>query len=468
MKVSAKSPQLLEELQSFEVFQHIPSEALEWLIDKSEYRIYKAGELMFEPGSPVDYMQVILKGKYVIEMERNGELRELGTFEAGYVTGVLPFSRMKEARAYGKVIEDCEVLELHKDYFTEMVNISYALTQSLVATMSNRIREFSQIRYQTEKLMSLGRLSAGLAHELNNPASAIVRDVSELYKKIHTTPDKFKSVIMMRITPEETDQVNAILFSKLSNLNEIDLSLMEREEATDDLLDWLEDKGIEEADDIADTFVDFGMTVEDLEKISDIVDGRHIHALMWWLESTLSLEKLVCDIRDASERIATLIGAIKSYTHMDRGSAKEKVDIHEGLRSTFTILKHKLKQKNIEVGKEIDPDLPKINAHAGELNQVWTNIIDNALDAMENGGKLTVKTYTERHYVCVDIIDTGKGIPEEDLNMIFDPFFTTKGMGKGTGMGLDIVKNVVEKHQGTIKVTSEPGKTCFKLCFPVD
>ncbi len=466
MKVINKGPQVLEDLQSFEVFKGIPSEALQWMIDRSDFRSYEVGEQIFYPDMPVDHMQVIMKGRYVVEIERQGNLQELGVFEKGYITGVLPFSRMKEARAYGTVLEDCEVLELHKDHFTEMVNVSYKLTQSLVATMSNRIREFSQIRFQTEKLTSLGRLSAGLAHELNNPASAIVRDVSELYKKIHTTPEKFKSVITMRITPEETDEVNAILFSRINNLNTIELSLLEREEAIDDLLDWLEDNGIKEAEDVADTFVDFGVTLADLDKISDIVNGRHLPSLMWWMESTLSLEKLVCDIREASERIASLIGAIKTYTHMDRGTAKEHIDLHVGIKSTLIMLKHKLKEKNIQIVKELAEDLPRLEAYPSELNQVWTNLIDNAIDAMEDHGTLTIKSYTDRQYICVEIIDNGAGIPEENQTLVFDPFFTTKPMGKGTGMGLEITKRIVDRHNGTISLESKPGRTCFKLCFP--
>jgi signal transduction histidine kinase len=468
MEVIAKSTHLLKDLQSFEVFEGLPEEALKWLIEKSEFNAYKAGEHIFTPGQAVDHMQVIIKGKYVIEIHRQGSLRELGVYERGYITGVLPFSRMKEASAYGKVLEDCEVLELHKKHFTEMVNVSYELTQSLVATMSNRIREFSQLRFQTEKLTALGRLSAGLAHELNNPASAIVRDVSDLYKKIHKTPERFKAVITMRVTPEETDAVNNILFSKLKNLNSIELSLLEREEKTDELLDWLEDQGIEEAEDIADTFVDFGVSVEELNKIHDIVQGRHMPALMWWIESTLSLEKLVCDIRDSSERIADLIGAIKTYTHMDRGSARESINIHEGIKSTLIMLKHKLRQKNIEVVKDIQLDLPPLKAHPGELNQVWTNLIDNAIDAMDKDGTLTIKTYQERQYLCVEIIDSGAGIPEEEQTVIFEPFFTTKPMGKGTGMGLEIVKRIVDRHHGTIRLESRPGRTCFKLCFPLN
>ncbi len=468
MEVITKPDQLLKDLQSFEVFEGITEHALKWLIEKSDFNAYKEGELIFSPGQAVNHMQVIVKGKYVIEMQRQGQLQDLGVYERGYVTGVLPFSRMKEARAYGRVLEECEVLELHKDYFIEMVNVSYQLTQNLVATMSNRIREFSQLRFQTEKLTALGRLSAGLAHELNNPASAIVRDVSDLYKKIHSTPEKFKSVITMRITPEETDAVNEILFSKIKNLNTIELSLLEREDITDELLDWLEEQNVDEAEEIAETFVDFGVNIADLKKIHDIVDGRHLPALMRWMESTLSLEKLVCDIRDSSARIASLIGAIKTYTHMDRGSARESIDIHEGIRSTFIMLKHKLKQKNIEVIKEINLGLPKLKAHPGELNQVWTNLFDNAIDAMDKDGTLTIKTYQERQYICVEVIDSGVGIPEEEQTMIFDPFFTTKPMGKGTGMGLEIVKGIIDRHHGTIGLESRPGRTCFKLCFPIN
>lgn len=465
MEITSKPPALLATLQNFDVFEGIRSESLQWLIDHSEYICYEPGDYLFRPGEPVNEMQVIVEGQYVIERVQSGETQELGVWGEGYVTGVLPFSRMKEAVACGRALERCCVLELDKACFTEMINNHYELTQALVSVMATRVRDFTSMRFQSEKLMALGKLSAGLAHELNNPASAMVRDAQTLYDKIHKTPEKFKAVMTMRVTPEQTDQVNAILFERLQNLHQLDLSSMERMDRMDELLDWLEDHGIDDGDDIAETFVDFGMTTDDLDRVEAILDGKHLPSIMGWLESTMSLEKLVADIQESSGRIQQLVQSIKQYSHMDRGVSMEPVDIHEGLRSTLTILDHSLKNKAIEVRKQFDKSLPSVPAYAGELNQLWTNLISNAVDAMAPGGVLSLRSYPERHYACVEVTDNGSGISEEHLSRIFDPFFTTKAMGDGTGLGLEIVKRIVDRHRAIIKVDSNPGKTTFKVCF---
>lgn len=466
MKVLPKPPELLSTLQSFETFKGISPEALSWMIGRADYIFYGAGENLFEPGQAVNHTQIIVKGRYVVRFEQQGETRELGVWEAGYITGVLPFSRMKEARSTGQALEPTYTLELHKKHFIEMANVSYELTQALVAVMSDRVRDFTTLQFQAEKLMALGKLSAGLAHELNNPASAMVRNAEELYKKIHASPEKFKSIVTMRITAEQTDQVNAILFSRIRMAKGRDLPLMEREERMDDIIGWLEDHGIEEGEDIAETFADFGMTVDDLARIHGIVGDGATGPIMWWLESTLSLETLVEEIREASNRISKLVKSIKDYSHMDRGVAMEPVDIHEGLRSTLVMLKHKFKSKNIGLVKNFSPELPKVNGFAGELNQVWTNLIVNAIDAMGQDGTLAIDTFPEREYVRVDITDNGSGIPDEIQTRIFEPFFTTKAMGEGTGMGLDIVRKIMSRHKAEIEVESRPGKTTFSLCFP--
>ena len=466
MQSIAKTTELRATLQGFDTFREIAPAALDWLVERSEYKLYDTGELLFYPGLPVEHMQIIMQGRYVVRLEQKGEARELGVWEAGYITGVLPFSRMKEARAKGQALEPTYTLELHKDYFVEMVNVSYELTQALVAAMSDRVRDFTTMQFQNEKLMALGRMSAGLAHELNNPASAMVRNAEELYKRIHATPEKFKAIISMRITPEQTDQVNAILFDKINNPQPTSLSLMQREACKDDILDWLEEHGIENGDDIAETFADFGLANAELDQIKSIVAGDSLPALMWWLESTLSLEGLVGEIQEASSRISQLVQSIKDYSHMDRGVAMEPFNVHDGIHSTLTMLKHKLRGKNIELVLELEDALPKVNGFAGELNQVWTNLFANAIDALPPGGQLTVHTYVDRGLVCIDVIDNGHGIPDEIKNHIFEPFFTTKSMGEGTGMGLDIVKKIVDRHKGQISVASRPGRTAFTLCLP--
>lgn len=466
MQKITKPANLLDQLQAFEVFQSIDLAALQWLIDRSDYVHYQKGETMFKPGDTIDHMQIIMQGSYHAWLTQNKDQRDLGTWGAGFVTGLLPFSRMKKVMATARTLEEVHLLQLHKDYFTEMVNVSFELTQALVGVMSSRIRDFSTQRSHDEKLMALGKLSAGLAHELNNPASAIVRSAQDLYQNIHYTPEKFKAVITMRLDEAQVDQVNAILYGKLKG-KKPELSIMEQQDAMDDILDWLEDHEIEEGDDIAETFVEFGMSTEDMDRVENIVEGKHLGAILWWLESTLSLERLVNEIQEASARIAELVSSVKEYSHMDRAMTREFIDLKEGINNTLVILKHKLKAKQIEVKKDFDPQFPSFKGYAGELNQVWTNIISNAIDAMEKGGLLKIKTYSKEDFLCVDITDNGHGIPEEIREEIFESFFSTKSLTEGTGMGLDITKRIVESHGGHIQLESEPGCTTFRVCFPM-
>ncbi len=460
--------ELLAALSQFEAFQNVETEALEWLIDHSEYEVIEEGDTIITPNVPVEYMLIIVRGEFLVELVHGGELKELGTWGTGSVTGILPFSRMKESRAYGRALEEMHVLKCHKNCFPDLVCQSYQLTQNLVAVMSTRIREFTHSSVQTEKLLALGKLSAGLAHELNNPASAMVRSAQFLYKNIHSTPEKFKAVMTIRATDEQTDGVNEILFSKIESHNPDDeLSLMERENYKDDLLDWLEDHNVDNAEDMAETFVDFRMTEEDLENIREIMNGQHLAPVLGWLESTLNNERLICEIIESADRISSLIKSIKSYSHMGRGEAKEWIDIHEGIVNTVIMLKHKIKESKVELVKNFDKTLPKIETNPGELNQVWTNLIDYAIDAMEEGGRLTIETARVRDSICVYITDTGKGIPPDQITRIFEPFYTTKSVGKGTGMGLDIVRRIVTNHKGSIDVDSDPGKTTFTVCIPI-
>ena len=466
MQVIPKPADLVDTIHTFEVFKPIDRAAIEWLVERSNYVLYKEGEYVIAEGQPVDKMQVIVKGNYHAWMNQNNEQRDLGTWGTGYVTGLLPFSRMKEARAMAQAIEDVYILELSKNCFTEMVNASFELTQALVGVMSNRIRDFSRQRSHDEKLMALGKLSAGLAHELNNPASAIVRSAQELYQNVHATPEKFKKVITMRITEEQTDRINTILFNKLKE-EPPELSILDRQDAYDDIIDWLEDHDVEDGDDMAETYVDFGVTTDELDKVEEILEGKSLHGILDWIRSTLALERLVNEIQESSDRISELVSSVKKYSHMDRSSAKEFTDIKDGIINTIIILKHKIKAKQIQLDKVFDPDLPKFKAYVGELNQVWTNIIVNALDAMEPGGTLKIRTYRKENYICVNISDTGHGIPEEIREKIFDSFFTTKSVSEGTGMGLDITQRIVERHGGHINVESKPGCTTFSVCFPM-
>ena len=466
MENHTKPANLIEILSKFDGLKNIDVKTLQWIVDHAEYKFYPEGSYFFKAGDSVDVMQFILQGRYVLKIPQGNGMTDAGVFEKGLIAGALPFSRVQTAKAYGLILDDIYTLELHRSHFRELVCQDYDLTQSLVAAMSDRIRNFTYQRTQNEKLLALGKLSAGLAHELNNPASAMVRSADDLYKRIHTTPERFKSVMNLQITPEQTDEINAILFGKIENPTEQNLTLLETEEKKDEILDWLEDHDIENGDDIAETFVEFDLDPDDLDEVVSILAGKAVEPIIWWIESTLSLELLVNEIRDSAGRISELVSSVKRYSHMDRGGSQEEMDVRKGVVNTLIMLKHKIKQKSIEVIKEFATDIPMIPANPGELNQIWTNIIDNAIDAMDEGGTLKVKIRPDGPYINVTISDTGHGIPEDVLPNIFDPFYTTKAVGEGTGVGLDVVNRIVTRHKGTIKVESEPGNTEFQICFP--
>ncbi len=470
MTTCPKPADLFAQVRAFEIFAEVEDQALQWMIEKSSYHCIEKDEYFFRSGEKIDHMQVVLTGGYIIRRESNGRQRELGVWEAPMVAGVLPFSRMTTVAAEGITTAATTLLRLHRDYFVEMVNQSYPLTQALVAVMTNRVRDFQQIRLMDEKLMALGKMSAGLAHELNNPAAAMVRSGQELHRHLAQTPERFKTLVTMRVDEAAVDTVNGVLFERIgAHSSENEMSLMDREELSDDLLDWFDDNDIDNGDDVVDTFIDWAFTPEHLDAISAPLPPAAVAPVLWWIESSLTTESLVDEIQTASGRISELVKSIKVYSHMDSEPSMEFIDIHEGLISTLTILKFKFKKKGITFKKEWDRELPAIKALAGELNQVWTNIIANALDALgdREGGRLTIRTYKRRNNICIDIEDNGPGIPPEIQSRVFEPFFTTKGIGEGTGMGLDIVRRVLEHHGGNINLESEPGRTCFRVCFPL-
>lgn len=457
-------------MQGIEALANVEEEDLKWLIAEGEIVSYPAGSMLFKEGDTLQHLFILLEGHSRAWVEQAGESRELGRTAPGDITGVLPYSRMTIIRAYSIASDDMQILSLHRDKFPEMIREHHSLTAAFVHQMTNRVRDFTTRQQQNEKLISLGKLSAGLAHELNNPAAAVVRSAEELQAHLAYLPGGFKKVISIRMEPAEVDAVNDMLFNRLDQIRKgvvKPLSLLERNQLEDDLTDWFEDNDMEADPDWVDILVEFGFSEDELDFMREQTGETHFPPVINWVVNVLTTEKLVSEIQEASARIADLVGSIKSYSHMDRPSDRQKVDIHEGIRNTATILKHKMKKNQVKWVEDFSADLPKIPAFPGELNQVWTNIMDNALDAMEQtGGILKVTTRMDGNCVGIDISDTGTGIPEEVQNRIFDPFFTTKPMGKGTGVGLDVVFKILNGHKADISVNSEPGNTVFTILFP--
>ncbi|WP_235298157.1 ATP-binding protein [Portibacter marinus] len=455
-----------EDLYAFSDFVDVPANQIEWFLEHCEVIEIKKGDKMFKINDPIDKLYIIMKGRVEVKLKRGNNYQTVAVIEPGGINGFLPYSRATTAIAEGLVIEDGHILKLSKDLCREMSLLHYELTAVFVHEMTSRTREFAKSNVQAEKMMALGKLSAGLAHELNNPASAIQRSAGELKKHLGNVPEKFMAVMSMTVQEHQVDALNDLIFQKLKTTSE--LSLSERSALEDELEDWLDEHEIEDGFELVDSLLDYDFRVEDLEKILEIAGAKDLSPTLHWVGNVLTTEKMVDEIEEASKRISELVQSVKVYTHMDNAPEKVRTDLSKGIKSTLTMLNHKLKKKNIQVETDFDKDLAQPSVMVGEMNQVWTNLIDNAIDAMDDKGVLKLKGRNMDQAVTISVEDNGKGIDKEHLNRIFDPFFTTKGVGEGTGMGLEMVNRIIKQHEGKIKVESEPGKTKFEITIPID
>jgi signal transduction histidine kinase len=331
------------------------------------------------------------------------------------------------------------------------------------------VREASDesVSQQHGKLISLGTMAAGLAHELNNPAAAIGRSAAEAREAFREASEKAAELGTLPLTEEQRSFV-AGLPEEVARRTAASLDPLEVSDLEDELAMWLEDRSVEEGWEISSTLAGAGLDTAWLEGLADRVPQEALGGVLGWLRATMAGDELLREIEGGSARISELVGAIKTFTHMDK-AATRKVDVHAGLNSTLIMLGHKLKKGDVEVVRDYEKDLPHVCGHASELNQVWTNLLDNAIDAVDGQGRITVRTATENGRVLVEVSDDGPGIPDDLRKRIFEPFYTTKDVGKGTGLGLDITyRVVVEDHKGDIRVLSEPGDTRFQVRLPVD
>lgn len=460
---------ILEKLRQVDQLKEVPPPQLKWLTSKGSLLTFNQGDFMFKKDDPIANLYIILKGQFVLKVHQNNEQRVIGTLDEKSITGALPYSRASNATGIAEAAEESEVLALHKDLFKEMIHEHHELTTALVHVMSSRIRQFTKLQQQNDKMMALGKLSAGLAHELNNPSAAVIRSAQILRKHLALLPEQFKKVIRINIKDEQLNAITELLFDRLK-AGVQPASLMDKTSREDDISLWLEEQGIEDGYEIAENFVDFAFRQEELQLIADNVDQKDRPSLITWLNQVLATEKLVHEIEDASRRINALVKSVKSYTHMDQAPDKQSVDIHAGIDNTLTMLNHKLKKAQIEVVKNYQDDLPQPSVYVSEMNQVWTNLFDNAIDALEGADekKLIIATKKDGGFITVSVVDSGPGIAEDIVDQVFDPFFTTKPVGKGTGLGLDIVQQIINQHKGTLKLNSKPGRTEFKICLPIE
>ncbi len=460
----------IEELKKVVAFSDLSDQHLQWILDHSEPVEYKEGDIVAKKGDPADWMFFITEGRINYYKDVSGRLVFYHYFandaDSGGVTGLLPYSRMKNYSGNSICVVKLRGIKIHKQYFQELEQLNPDLIQRLIGYMTERARSFATTQLQHEKVNALGNLAAGIAHELNNPASAISRISYELTNRLFLNIELTEKMLRQKINADHIQHLRNVLHSK-DKMQKPKLSALQRMKNEDGLIDWLETKGIPTDKQVIEAFIEEGFSGEDLENLSNIVPKEDLAQILIWIENLLSSKRIMKDLEEASNRISNLVGAIKSHVHMDRTNELQPTDIHKDIENTLTLLGHKLREKNINVNKSFCADLVEVPAYVGELNQVWTNIIDNAIYALDQNGELTIETTCDIKNVNVKIIDNGAGIPAEILSRIFDPFFTTKKVGEGTGIGLDLVNRIIKRHNGEIKVHSKQDKTEFLICIPI-
>jgi len=455
---------LIADLREVPSLNGLEDEVFDWLIERGEEQSLAANEVYLHEGGEADRLVIVLEGE--LNARVKGADGQVYIIPQGSLSGKLPFSRMTHYGATIRAVMPSRVFWVDVKHYPEMTQRFPSLLQRLVEALSDRVRETTRVDERHDKLMALGKLSAGLAHELNNPASAARRASRHLGESLQTLNKLCLTLSHQTLTSEQIAFLTNFQRDAASCLTAAPaLDPLAESECEEEITNWLDDHQVADGWKLAPTFVRAGLHQEKLEKLARCLKGPALNDALQWLESAWASQELVKEIEQSMVRISDLVRAIKEYSYMDRAALQE-VDVHQDLENTLIILNHKLK-RGVEVIREYDPNLPRITAYGGALNQIWTNLIVNAIEAMNGQGRLWVRTSAKTDHILVEINDDGPGIPPDIQGRIFEPFFTTKPQGEGTGLGLDTVYGIVRKHHGEIRFHSKPGDTCFQVRLPL-
>ena len=456
----------LQDLRKSPLFQGLSDEELQQLMDMAEPVSLRAGDFLIRQGDPGDAAYVLIVGDFEVQKQSGQSLIKIDVRNPGDMVGEMALLSRAPRSASVIAKTDGEVLRIPQEAFEKLLLSSTTAAMAVLHWVMARLTQNESLLHQQEKMAALGTMSAGLAHELNNPAAAAQRSASQLKE----TQSKWLSLThqIERLASQEnqTDWFDDFMQEASRRFESpLKLETLERIDLVDQLQAWLEASGIESAWELAPAMINFGWDSESLEELKSSLSPSLFSLCIQWLGMGCLMMGLLSEVLQTTERISQIVRAVKSYTYLDQAPLLE-VDVHEGLENTLVIMQHKLK-KGVTIKREYSPNLPRIEAYASELNQVWTNIIDNAVDAMKGKGEIKIKTYEEDQRVIVEITDNGPGIPEDIQSRIFEPFFTTKAPGHGTGLGLHISHDIIaNRHHGQLLVESKPGETKFRVILP--
>lgn len=453
----------IKALSQVPLFAHLPNEQLQWLAEQGTEVWLEPGAQIASQGDPPDGFYVILEGKTEWVKMVGGQKAHAVTLAAGEVFAELILLLEESYPTSGRALTRVHLYKLTPEAFWEMLRRCPTTLREILKISAQRSQIHAAVGQQQAKLISLGTLSAGLAHELNNPAAAARRSVKHLEEVLQKLPSL---ALKLHTAPISEEQMGFLydLYARATSALSTPQDAIAQSESEDAVADWLEAHEVPDGWELAPTLVAAGLAPEELDRIVAQVAPGCLGQVLTWLEATLTGAELLDQIKLSTARISELVKAMKDYSYMDQAPLQE-VDVHEGINSTLTILSHKLKQ-GVVVKKEFG-DLPRICAYGPQLNQVWTNLLDNAIDATDGKGHVWVRTSQEGDRILVEITDDGAGIPPEVQPRIFEQFFTTKAVGKGTGLGLDIVRRIVVGHKGEIRFDSQPGDTRFQVRLPI-
>ena len=450
------------------LFANLSEEDLARVCEMVEEVQLSKGDILFSQGSAGDKAYIVREGEVEILKHSQGRDVLLAVRKSGEVIGEMSLLHESPRSASVKARTDSILVSISHDNLDQTINKSPSAARALLNTIVARLQSTEVMLRQSEKVAQLGTLTAGVAHELNNPAAAVQRGAEQLQDELSSLQEAEKAISELNLEPSQKDLLQTLLSEiqdrarQPSGLDALTRSDMEME-----VEEYLQKNGIENPWEFASSLVNIGQTTEHLSKLAESFSIEQLPMVLIWITANFDVYSLLYEVEQGSKQISSIVKALKHYAYLDQAPV-QLIDVHEGIDNTLVLLRNKLKA-GITVHRDYAPDLPRIQAYGTELNQVWTNIIDNAVDALEGEGKITIRTRHENQWVVVELEDNGPGIPKEIQSKVFDPFFTTKEPGKGTGLGLDISYNiVVQRHRGDLRVTSRPGRTCFEVWLPIN